>query len=262
VTQLTERDLELLALLGEHRFLLAAHVQAWLGASRRTAAGRLRALGAAGMLERRQEFHRHPACYMITRRGLGAIGSPLPTPRLDLSTYRHDFATAWLCLAAREGVWGPVREVITERTLRSSDATRRGIGGARGPDPEPLLEPHELHGVRLGGFDRHGRPRLHYPDLIVVTGEGRRIAVELELTSKSRTRLEGILAGYGADPSVDGVLYLVDRPGVGRAIAAAAHRVGVEDLVRVQSVRWSAEAPRDPRSRASQRSPRTAGRER
>ena len=66
------------------------------------------------------------------------------------------------------------------------------------------------------------------------TADGRRVALELELTPKSRTRLETILAGYGADPRFAGVVYLVERPSVARSVQAAARRLGIAPLVHVQ----------------------------
>jgi hypothetical protein len=91
--------------------------------------------------------------------------------------------------------------------------------------------------VRLGGAGRAGRPRLHYPDLLLVTAGGSRVAVELELTGKGRARRETILAGYGADPGIASVLYLSDSRATGNAIRASARRLGLADLVRVQLVR-------------------------
>ena len=68
------------------------------------------------------------------------MGSSYPPPRVDLSTYDHDVGVAWLWLAARSGTFGPMREVLSERTLRSHDmgsdrtdppiGVRRGAGGA------------------------------------------------------------------------------------------------------------------------------------
>ena len=92
--------------------------------------------------------------------------------------------------------------------------------------------------MRLGGAGPAGRERLHYPDLLLVTSQQRRIGVELELTTKDRGRRERILAGYGADSRVDAVLYLVDRPGVARAIEASAARLGIGSMVHVQRVQW------------------------
>ena len=220
--RLTDRDLELLAFLAEHRLALPTHVAVLLGTSAAAATARLNKLAKAGHI-RRDGLGRS---YQITRRGLAMIGSSLPTPRVDVRAYEHDVGVAWLWLAARSGTFGPLEQVIGERRLRSLD-------GSRDPGSEPL-------GVRLGGFGPHGRERLHYPDLILRTGDGRRIALELELTAKSRTRLETILSGYGADPRFDGVVYLVDRPAVARSVQAAGRRLGIPDVVHIQRVRSTA----------------------
>jgi hypothetical protein len=81
-----------------------------------------------------------------------------------------------------------------------------------------------------------GRPRLHYPDLLLVTPEGHRIAVELELSSKGRARRDRILAGYGADARIEVVLYLVEQTALARAIQSSARRLGISSLVHVERV--------------------------
>ena len=229
--RITERDRELLAFMAEHRLVLSAHVEALLGVSASAAAGRLRALAAGGFISSRRIFHGQPAAHQISRTGLRAIGSQLPRPQIDLRCYAHDVDLAWLWLIARSGTFGPLREVLSERQLRSRDArgaadTRSPGAGAR-PDFEPL-------GVRLGGTGPHGRPRLHYPDLLLITPRGRRVALELELSAKGQVRREQILAGYGSDARVDGVLYLVKDPRIARSIRASARRLGISWLVHVQ----------------------------
>jgi hypothetical protein len=241
--RLTERDLDLLAFMAEHRLVLADHVEALLSVSGATARARLRALAEAGLTRTRHVFHGQPACHQITRPGLRALGSSLPSPRLDVSCYAHDVGAAWLWLAARRGTFGPLREVLGERRLRSLD-------GVRSVDREPL-------GVRLGGTGADGRERLHYPDLLLVTPDGKRIAVELELTGKGRTRREKILAGYAADARIDAVLYLVASRATGRAIETSARRLGIAELVHVQR----AHAPKTAAGRAGSRfAERRAGR--
>lgn len=221
--RLTDRDQELLAYVAEHRLVLAAHVQTLLEVSPATAYGRLRALASVNMLSQRTVFHNQPGCYQITRKGLAVIGNELPAPRLDLSCYEHDVGVAWLWLAARGEAFGPLREVISERRLRSHDAS-----------PDGRSEPYA---VRLGGVGPHGQPKLHYPDLLLLDPAGHRIALELELTPKGRTRREQILAGYGADSRIDAVVYLTDQPGIARSVRASAARLGISDRVQVQSVR-------------------------
>jgi hypothetical protein len=162
---------------------------------------------------------------LITRAGLSLIGSSLPPPDLDLRVYAHDVGVAWLWLAARNGTFGALAETVSERRMRSHDARR---------DSDP--RPPEPLGVRLGGVGPRGQERLHYPDLLLRTADDRRIALELELSAKGRTRLETILAAYGADPRIDGVVYLVDKAAVARSVTAAARRLGVSSRLHIQRV--------------------------
>jgi hypothetical protein len=237
--RLTARDRKLLAFLAEHRFALAAHIQALLGISDSAAQGRLRALRAGGLLRTRRIFHAQPAAHQITAAGLRAIQSQLPPPRIDLRCYQHDVDLAWLWLAARRGTFGALAQVLSERQMRSEDGRPEHQG--------------ESHGVRLGGVGAQGRPRLHYPDLMLVTPAGQRVAVELEFSGKGRFRRERILAGYGADARVDAVLYLVDDPAVARSIQATARRLGISSLVHVQWARRSQPQVGMPAARGAQR---------
>jgi hypothetical protein len=237
--RLTERDLRVLSFVAEHRLVLETHIQKLLGTSAEATRTRLRALAGAGYVTHRRVFDGEPAVCQIRRSGLAAIASRLPPPQLKLACYAHDLGAAWLCLAAREGTFGPMREVIAERRLRSDD-------GRVDREAEP-------YGVRLGGVGPHGRERLHYPDLLLITPDGRRIAVELELSSKGNRRREQILGGYGADGRIDAVLYLVENPALARAIERSAERVGVDDRVHVQYFRWAGRAPGAERGRAPER---------
>jgi hypothetical protein len=224
--QLTDPDLELLGFLAEHRLALPEHAAALLDRSLDTARTRLTRLVGAGYVRSESVFHGQPAMYLITRAGLKVIASAFEVPRLDMRCYAHDVGVAWLWLAARAGTFGPLSEIIAERRLRSHDASREAQG-------EPL-------GVRLGGVGPQGQERLHYPDLLLRTADGRRVALELELSPKSRTRLEAILVACGADPRIDGVVYLVDTTSVARSVSSAARRLGVSSRVHIQRVRLSA----------------------
>ena len=241
--RLTDRDAQLLEFAAEHRLVLSAHAQALLGSSQAAAQRRLGALAAAGLLERRMYFHGRPSCFQISRPGLAAIDSKLPVPREDLRCYAHDVGMAWLWLAAHSGSFGAARQIVGERQMRSAD-------GAADPGAP-------RYGVRLGGFGPTGRDRLHYPDLLLVRADGRRVALELELSAKGRIRREGILAAYGAETRIDAVLYLTDHLGVSRAIRSSARSVGVAGLVQVQALRWDGRRPgaATPRSRARSREP-------
>ena len=240
--QLSEPDLELLRFLAEHRFVLPEHAAVLLDRAPATAQARLARLEAAGCVRSEQVLRARPPMYLITRPGLRVVGSEFEPPRVDERAYEHDVGVAWLWLAARDGTFGPLAEIVAERRLRSHDGARRSDPDAA----EPL-------GVRLGGFGPRGQERLHYPDLLLRTADGRRIALELELSPKGRARLETILTGYGADPRIDGVVYLVDKASVARSVTEAARRLGVSSRVHVQRVRLAgtaqAQARRSPSAR-------------
>jgi hypothetical protein len=246
--RITRRDIELLEFASRQRIVLSSHAQALLTVSADAAASRMRALARAGLLDHQALFDRQPRCYWITRHGLQAIGSSLSPPRMDLRSYRHDIGVAWLWLAARSGAFGPLRDITSEREMRSRDAAAAHAARNAGGGAEPLA-------VRLGGIGPGGRERLHYPDLLLTGAGGRRVAVELELTSKAGSRRQRILAGYGADRRVDAVLYLVDSRAVARAIRSSAARLGILERVHVQGAQWGGKAPGHfgARSRAAER---------
>ena len=221
--QITDADRAVLRFAAEHRFVIAAQIAALLGVSDAAAESRLRRLITGGHLRRRKELHRGPTWHQITAAGLRAAGSDLPAPRgFDLATHRHDTGLGWLMLSAQTGRFGPLAQVVSERRMRSHDG--RTEDRAR------------RYGVRLGGVGPGGRDRLHYPDLVLVTRTGHRVAFELELSTKEVARRERILAGYAADRRIDAVVYLVEHRSVGRAIERSAARMGISHLVRVQRV--------------------------
>jgi hypothetical protein len=240
-----EADLRLLAFAAEHRLVLAAHAQAMLGISARAAARRLRVLAQSGYLRSDRQLAGR-GWYQIDRDGLAATGSSLSRPRdVDLASYEHDIGLAWLWLAADRGALGATRAIVSERHMRSAD--RRA---------ERFSVPY---GVRVPGAGARGGERRHYPDLLLETASGHRVAVELELSSKSPRRREEILGGYAIDARFDAVLYLVDRPDVGRAIERSAAAVGVSDLVSVQRVAFGPGAGGISRGRTGERADARTG---
>ena len=213
--------------------MLGVHVQALLGVSSTAASKRLRALEIESLLCRDALFHRYPPHYRIARDGLEVIGSGLPVPKRGLNV-AHDIGVAWLWLAAQRGAFGSLREVISERRMRSSDGIEAHAARRTGRSAE------EPFGVRLSGHGPGGHPRLHYPDLLLVDRAGRRVAVELELSTKGRGRRDQIIGGYASDRRIEAVLYLVQDHRIAREVQAAARRFGLQQRVLVQPVRLGA----------------------
>jgi hypothetical protein len=219
---LTDRDLELLGFIAAHRFVLAAHVNSWLGSDRAVAYWRLSGLVGAGLLSYERIFHAQPGCYQVTNGGLGVIGSDLPRPTIDLRCYRHDLGVVWLHLAALEGRFGSCAQVVSERQMRSHDQQ---------PDHQG-----ERFAITLGEYAPNGRHRLHYPDLLVGGRDGRRVAVELELSMKGRRRLERILISYGGEHRITEVVYLTDRRQIAQAVSETAAECDLRELVQVRAL--------------------------
>lgn len=213
-----EHDRRILTLLAEHRVVVVPHVAALLGVRDAAAAARLRKLARAGLAGYERVFSGQPAASWITRRGLGVIESRLPAPRIDLKGYRHDIGVAWLWLAAERGVFGRLARQVSEREMRSHD--RRG--DREGP------------ALGLGIAAAGGAGARHYPDLLLETRSGHRVAIELELTAKSARRLDRIMRTYAASAQIDAVLYLCPAGRIAHGLSAAARRAGISDIVHVQ----------------------------
>ncbi len=218
-----EDDLRVLEFLAEHRVAVDSHVQVLLGCAPGTARRRLRNLVDAGLVERERIFAGHPAACRITGRGLGCLESRLPAPQVDLKGYRHDVGLAWLWLAAQNGAFGRLDGLVSERTMRSADRRSEGQAGAS-----------ERYGIGVAAAGPRGGLSLHYPDLLLETTTGHRVAIELELTAKGPRRLDRIMLGYAADARVDAVLYLCPTRAMGIRVQAAARRAAVSDRVQVQ----------------------------
>src|SRR5579875_2140111 len=176
---LSERDLAVLELAAEHRVVQAAQIARLLAVSEGTARARLARLAAVGLVRAARPYDRQPQIHQITAAGLRATGSALAPPRLDLGL-------GWLWLAARDGAFGPLRELHSERAIRS----REGLPGAALPPAAERLA------VAIGGYGPGGGRRLHHPDLVFVSAGGRRGGGELERSGKGKARLERIIAGY------------------------------------------------------------------
>jgi hypothetical protein len=81
--------------------------------------------------------------------------------------------------------------------------------------------------------DRPDRARLHRPDFALVGANGDRVvAIEVELTLKTRTRLERILRGYLRNRTLASVRYYTTPP-IGEAVRRAARDVGADRLLEI-----------------------------
>lgn len=171
--RLTDRDQELLKWTNGHGFVSVLQWSQKMGVEFSTGARRVRALCDAGMLERRR-FPASTATVLIpTVEGCAVAGDHLvPIKGIRVATSRHDLLLVE-CAMALEERFG--FEFEPERRVRG-----RGIIG-------------------------YG----HMPDGLLHRPSGRPIAVELELSQKSPSRVAAIIAAHAANLEIEEVWYVV-----------------------------------------------------
>lgn len=178
--KLTERDLEILNFINDFGFCEVSHVEKLFSLHGCRGYQLLNRLVRAGLLEHERIFYAKPGIYRTT--GKGANYTNLPAlQRVALGNYKHDMLMIEVYLKLRELC--PDMEWISERQLKH-DKYFDGVG-KKGHLPDAMLRfPKEI-----------------------VKGEAKQVAIEVELTAKSKIRAEKILAGYGSEFSIAEVWY-------------------------------------------------------
>jgi hypothetical protein len=200
-----DRDHDLVSYVGRHGVVTIPDVMKVLGVGRTVAYERVAVCVEAGLLERLELLYSEPSLLRATREGLQYAGLGLPLAEVSPGELTH-----WLrCVSTAHVLcehFGAER-VLTERELVFAER----------------VEGRPIASAEVGTLP-NGAPRLHRPDLAVLAKSGL-IAVEVELTPKSPSRLAGIIRAWQAARWVKEVHYLC-RPGqtlrgVERAVAAA-----------------------------------------
>jgi hypothetical protein len=209
---LTSRDLEMLAWIARHGVVTADQLatrffgrdsgSVGYGAAYR----RLRKLRGLGLLRSDRTFYQEPSVLRVTAHGAHLADAGVGPARLVLAEVRHTLALVDLL----EGLLAkyPGSTATTERELR----VERRIALARG-ERRPLT----------------GR----MPDGVLVL-KGKRIGLELDLTSKRSNDLERIVAAYQSE-QYDAVWWYV-RPRVVPRLTGIVNRRQADDLVIVRAL--------------------------
>jgi hypothetical protein len=183
---------------------IAAQVAERFGLGRAVSYARLSGLVRLGLLDHCRIFHGEPGVYVATRAGLSIVDLELPPARVDIRTYAHDVELSSLVVEL-EHEFGPER-VTTEREALVADTA---LGTAPSKQQRFAVQLAGAHGQLQ--LTPAGHRRLHFPDCTVVEAPSqtaeRVLAVELERTTKGRTRLRRILAGYIAARHTGAVRY-------------------------------------------------------
>ena len=198
---LQKRDSDILRWINGFGFASAEQVQAFMKVGKTACYVRLKKLVDGGYLTRERILHGQARIHKVTKKGVLASGDAvLPLKYVNLGTFRHDFKLIDLA-------------IILERET----------GGSFQPDRRIR------HDEGLSGVGQLG----HIADGLLTIGQDKPIAIELELTVKSRARLNSIIHEYGGNLAVKEVWYYTDNKEVVRAIGKASKGF---DFIKVKEI--------------------------
>jgi hypothetical protein len=208
------RDREIVRWIGRLGAATLDQVRARFGLGRTVAYRRVAACIDGGLLDRVRLLHGQPALLRATSRGLRYAGLALPVARLSPELFAHWLTCAWVEISLASEPRAP--SVVTERELRFHERReRRPIASANlGENPG-------------------GSPRLHRPDLVLAIDEFL-VAVEVELTPKAPSRLEGIVRAWCRARCIDAVRYYAAPGATMRGLERAVERVHADERVELR----------------------------
>lgn len=172
--KLTERDLQILSFINAFGCCEMPQLDRRFGLSKPRNYQLMNRLLKAGLVKHERVFYGRHGIYRLTAKGAKLTDLP-PLARIPLATYHHDLTLIELYLRLRERY--PQAHWMSERALMR-DKHADGVG-----------------------------KRGHLPDGVLILPEQKPIAVEVELTLKSKPRLERILKGYSAAFDYQAVWY-------------------------------------------------------
>ncbi len=209
----TERDSEIVSWIGGLGAAGAEHVMAEFGMSRSIAYQRLNSLTCDGLLEHHTVLYGRPGMYTATLaglrwKGIGHLGVFSVRP----GSFEHAWQVAHTAVGLGRAM--PDWEVMSERQLRSAES-----------EFGKLLASIQVGKATTGA-------KLHRPDLVLTCKRGLVVPIEVELSTKSASRLTAICRGWARARHINTVYYLA-APGPARAVARAIHTTNTADRIRV-----------------------------
>lgn len=209
----TYRDGQIVDWIGRLGAAGAEHAMRRFCLSRTVAYGRLSSLVRDGLLEHQAILYARPGVYLATTAGLRWQGNQR-LGRCTLSAGGFEHAWQIARVAVELEVRLPDWLVLSEREIRAEEL-----------DAGKLVASAQV-GVAAD------RPVLHRPDLALVGTDGRVVAIEIELSVKSATRLVAICRGWARARHLDHVYYLAALPPA-RAVERAIRTTSAADRITV-----------------------------
>lgn len=172
--KLTSRDVTILQFINEFGFCEMPQINQRFDLRKPRNYQLINKLMRHGLLHHERIFYHRHGLFRLTQAGSRFTSLP-PLHRVSLANYHHDLTVLMLYLKLR--TFYPNAAWITERKLKH-DKYKLGVG-----------------------------QQGHLPDGILVFPDGKQVAIEVELSCKSKQRLETILKTYAAQFSLQEVWY-------------------------------------------------------
>jgi len=187
-----------------------------LGVGRTAAYRRVAACIEGGLLERLDLLRAEPSLLRASRAGLRYAGLGLAPAVVSPGSVDHWLRCATTALKLGEEFGAEC--VLSERALWLAER----------------IEEQPIVSAQVGELPSGG-PRLHRPDLAILTEE-RPIAVEVELTPKAPRRLEGLIRSWRRAGWVEEVRYYCEPGPTRRAVERAVQKTHAEERIRILEV--------------------------
>ena len=186
---LQERDIEILRWVNGCGFVTVNQVKRWMGVGETAGYVRVRKLVDGGYLKRKRVFHNQERIHWISNQAQNLIQDDVKNPkRVNISTYHHDLLLVDLGLYLEKTNEG---NFIPERRVRNLNVTESVIG-------------------------KKGR----IPDGVLIQQNNQKpIAIELELSLKSKDRLRKIINDYMVNFNYSAVWYFTNNQAVHNALS-------------------------------------------
>jgi hypothetical protein len=174
---ITERDVAILRFINQFGFCEMPHLDQRFGLKKPRNYGIVNKLQKAGLVIHEHIFHQRHGIYRLSREGAALTTLP-PLKKVPIAIYNHEILLIQLYFKLMETY--PDSSWVSEREL-VWDAFCDGVG-----------------------------KKGHLADGVLILKDGKRIAIELELSLKGRYRLEKILKSYAMQFHFDEIWYFCD----------------------------------------------------
>ena len=197
--KITKRDIEIIKFINEVGFCLTPHLCQRFSIKYWRLYKIMRRLIVAGLVVHKRTFHGQPGVYFLTKEGAGFTDLPV-VDKVSYAIYEHQVM---------------LTSVILKLVKKY-------------PDANWISERQLIHEKFYDGIGKRG----HISDGIFQFPDGKQVAIEVELSSKGKHRIERILKFYAAQLAIKEVWYFCAK-GVIPVITALADK---KPFVKVHSV--------------------------